>query len=310
MPPTNQIFGCVPPGQLKSLVYRFSGDFFFHLKVEWPNGFRPGVRAMKTPSLSYLMISDITSFEATEDVSSFLVDNKDTLEVLKLRFLEEFTLEDKLLNIVYPIIDLESQLRLHTLHLRNALSPGVPGWLEAFDFTSIRTLVLIESNPAGNKWSKELWNTFRRTDQRFESLATNCENDALIEFVESTQGLEQLVLSSLTKPIDSFPKLNNHFDTLKSLFLPQGAPWEVGSTTREVMDIVSNCKQLEQLCITLDYKNQVVLFSFCKSRNSGFNLMECGPLIIVYSLSRSTSLPFFQSFRTLSIYFSIDMTVS
>ncbi|OBT63736.1 hypothetical protein VE03_06142 [Pseudogymnoascus sp. 23342-1-I1] len=262
MPPTKEIFGCLPPGQLKSLVYRFSTDFFYHLKIKWPARFTPGVRGMKNPRLSSLAITDITSWEATEDVSSILVDNRETLKVLKLRFLEEFTRNDKLLDIVSPIFMLQTQLRLHTLHLRNVLSPGIPGWFEAFDFTSIRVFVLIEANALGNTRSKELWNIFQRTDQRLETLITNCENDAFVEFVESTQGLERLMLSSVMRRITDFPKLNNHFATLKSLFLPQDAPWKFPPlSVREVMGLISNCKQLEQLCITLDYKNQEHIFA-------------------------------------------------
>lgn len=220
---------------------------------------------MKTPALSSLTMTDITSFEATEDVSSFLLDNRESLKVLKLKFLEKFTLRDKLHNIVYPIIEQQSQLQLHSLYLRNALSPGVPGWSEAFDFTSIRRFALFEAHIAGNTRSKEVWNMFQRTGQHFESLITNCENDAFVEFVESSQGLEQLILCGALRLISDFPKLNNHFDTLKCLFLPQEAPWEFPfSTNQDVVGIVSNCKQLEQLCITLDYNNQVLLFSFFK----------------------------------------------
>ena len=285
MPPTNELFGLFLPGQLRSLVYRFSGDFSYHLKLEWPSGFSPGVRAMKKPSLSSLTITDITSWEASEDMSSILVNNMESLKVLKLRFLEEFTLEDKLFNIVYPIIDRQSQLRLHSLHLQNALSPGLPGWLEAFDFTSIRRFTLFEANTAGVTRSKELWNIFRRTDQRFESLITNCENKDFLKFVKSTQGLEQLMLCNPIRPFDDFPKLKNHFDTLKCLFLPQDDPWELPFTTIREMGIISNCKQLEQLCITLDYKNQVLLFSFCKSRNAildSVNKIRFDPLIIAH----------------------------
>ncbi|KFY98617.1 hypothetical protein V498_01376 [Pseudogymnoascus sp. VKM F-4517 (FW-2822)] len=227
MPPTEEIFGCLPPGQLKSLVYRFSDDYFYHLKIKWPARFTPGVLGMKNPCLSSLAITDITSWEATNDISSLLVDNRESLKVLKLRFLEEFTRNDKLFDVVSPIIELQRQLRLHTLHLRNVLSPGVPGWLEGFDFTCIRVFVLIEANTLGNTRSKELWSIFQRTDQRFETLITNCENDAFIEFVELTQELERLVLSSIMRPITDFPKLNNHFATLKSLFLPQDAPWKL-----------------------------------------------------------------------------------
>lgn len=274
MPPTNQLFKRLPPSQLKSLVYRFSSDFFYHLKIEWPSGFTPGVRAMKKPSLSSLAITDITSWDAIEDVSSFVIDNIESLKVLKLKFLEEFTMEDKLLNIVNPIIELQSQLRLHSLHLQNALFPGIPCWLEAFDFTSIRRFTWFEGNTLGITRCKELWNIFQHTGQRFESLITNCEDDGFIEFVESFQGLEQLMLCNPTRPMmRNFPRLDNHFDTLKCLFLPQDTPWAFPfpSLVEVIVSLISNCKQLEQLCLTLEYKDQVLIFSFCKPRNAALD---------------------------------------
>ncbi|KFY31763.1 hypothetical protein V493_00845 [Pseudogymnoascus sp. VKM F-4281 (FW-2241)] len=193
----------------------------------------PGVRAMRKPALSSLALWDIDSRERGEDVSCFLLDNKDSLKVLKLRFMEEYSIKDKLLNIVNPIIELESQFELHILHLRNALSPGLPGWQKAFDFHSIRVFILIETSRFGKNMSKVLWKIFQHTDQQFETLITNCEDDAFVEFVESTHGLEHLILSRFQRPFDNFPKLDNHFGTLRSLFLPQDAPWDFGKSLEE-----------------------------------------------------------------------------
>lgn len=83
------------------------------------------------------------------------------------------------------------------------------------------------------------------------------------------------MLSSVMRPITDFPKLNNHFATLKSLFLPHDAPWKLPLlSVREVMGLISNCKQLEQLCITLDRRNQVPLLSFLQSRNVALNEID------------------------------------
>ncbi|KFY46882.1 hypothetical protein V494_00292 [Pseudogymnoascus sp. VKM F-4513 (FW-928)] len=248
MPLTNQIFGCLPPGQLKSLVYRFGRDFEFHLTIEWPSKFTPGLRAMKNPSLSSLTIMDIPS-HTTDNGFSFLVDNRESLKDLTLKFTEDFSFEDKLLSVVNPIIELQSKLRLESLHLRNTSCRGHLGWLEAFDFTCIRKFVMFESAPLGLTMPTELWNIFRRTGQRFESLITDCENDEFIEFVESTQGLEQLMLCHSSRSIYNFPKLNNHFDTLKSLFLPQNYPFERQLPYHEehIFGILSGLQNLKHL---------------------------------------------------------------
>ncbi|KFY15885.1 hypothetical protein V492_01699 [Pseudogymnoascus sp. VKM F-4246] len=248
MPPTNQLFGCLPPGQLRSLAYRFGRDFEFHLTIEWPSKFTPGLRAMKNPSLSSLTIMDIPSY-TTDNGFSFLVDNRESLKDLTLKFTEDFSLEDKLLSVVNPIIELQSKLRLKSLHLRNTSCRGHLGWLEAFDFTCIRKFVMFESAPLGLTMPTELWNIFRRTGQRFESLITDCENDEFIEFVESTQGLEQLMLCHSSRSIYNFPKLNNQFDTLKSLFLPQNYPFERQLPYHEehIFGILSGLQNLKHL---------------------------------------------------------------
>jgi hypothetical protein len=137
MPLANEVSSFFPPTQLRSLTCCIGWGFWGLLTTEWPFRPNPGVRALTQSSTVSLQIVDIASRKAAEEASRLLVDNKQSLKVLKLQFSHKFAADELELITLNPIIELQSQLRLHSLDLRMTTLRGFSNWFKAFDFTSI-----------------------------------------------------------------------------------------------------------------------------------------------------------------------------
>jgi hypothetical protein len=217
----------------------------------------------KLSSLTSLAVFDMVPSERQDVLSSLLTLNRSSLKHLKLRFrrptspADTYVSDDPLSPLLHALGELGEPLRLHALEMYLLGRPDTSRLRQVFDFGSVQKLAVIHEIAI---LEETLVSQLLGPSSSLKSLHANFDTMPLVDFVEQSAGLEELLIHQQSRSfIERLPSLSGHFKTLRTLFLP--ALPSIYYSRQPDLDylqmVITNCISLEQLAVTVSSSSQV-----------------------------------------------------
>jgi hypothetical protein len=214
----------------------------------------------KLSSLSSLAVMNMFPGDRQDILSSLLTLNRRSLRHLKLRYTpiaSTYVFGDPLLPVLRALGESGEPLRLHTLEMYLLGHPDVSWWRQAFDFRSMQKVALVQETRVVEE---TLVSHLLGQSSSLKSLRANFDTIPLLDFVEQSSGLEELLIHQHSWDfVEQLPSLSGHFKTLRALFLPvmPSIYYYREPNLRHLRMVITNCTNLEQLAVPVSAHSRV-----------------------------------------------------
>lgn len=292
--PSNGILQALSEHRLSSFTHLWPEDRYSlkQFTIDYPSPYNPDIQILNTENLTSLSLYYIGTNKAVDDAVDLIFRVRHQLKTLRIHLLSRWTPEiefdrdseeayndaiaydnacakDTLYPLIHPFTtaDEAEPMKLEELEIQGISDEfSTDNWIRAFDFHSIQRLTLIHRNFYFGDSATEFWTYLKENKISFKMLKTDCENEALEEFISSFQGLETLLLFDRDKRASrlSTTVLAGHFHSLKRFYYPNNIHgFSIRFRGNEVLrEIVANCPLLEELGIYIDGARSMVNFPF------------------------------------------------